>query len=173
MKREIDIDSAEHQQTVARLLDTAERLFGEHGYDGVGMRMLASEAQVNLGAATYHFGSKEVLYTETFMRRFRPMNAARVELLRKAIAAAKGAPISVETIVDCMLRPPFESGIQHPAFHRFLARNLGTPPPFILEAIYHEVAPGMEEFIAAFRRALPDVPEDLLHLRAMFSMGSL
>jgi AcrR family transcriptional regulator len=36
---------AEDQATVTRLLDTAERLFGELGYDGVGMRMLADEAK--------------------------------------------------------------------------------------------------------------------------------
>jgi AcrR family transcriptional regulator len=54
-----------------RLLDSAERLFGEHGYNGVGMRALAERAQVNLAATTYHFGSKKALYVETFLRRFR------------------------------------------------------------------------------------------------------
>ena len=46
-----------HQSTVTaqKLLDTAERLFGEHGYSGVGMRALAQAAKVNLAATTYHF----------------------------------------------------------------------------------------------------------------------
>ncbi len=57
------------------LLDMAERLFDEHGYDGVGMRALAEEAKVNLGVAIYHYSSKEALCIETFMRRFRPANA--------------------------------------------------------------------------------------------------
>ncbi len=159
--------------TVARLLDTAERLFGELGYDGVGMRLLADEAGVNLGAATYHFGSKEKLYIEAFMRRFRPTNAERLKLLKAAEGGAGGKPLAVEAIVECMLRPPFESGLEHPAFHRLLVRNLLMPPPFIHAAIIREIEPTMMAFIEILKRSLPDVPEDLIHLRTMFAMGSL
>jgi AcrR family transcriptional regulator len=166
-------ESAKDQATVTRLLDTAERLFGELGYDGVGMRMLADEAKVNLGAATYHYGSKEALYIETFMRGFRPVNAERLRLLRDAETQAGGKPVSVEKIVECMIRPPFESGLEHPAFHKFLARNLLMPPQFIHAAIEKELLPGVEVFIAALKRARPDVPEDLLHLRSMFAMGAM
>lgn len=165
--------SVEDQETVTRLLDAAERLFGESGCDGVGMRLLAEEAKVNLGAATYHFGTKEALYVETFMRRFRPTNAERLELLKAAEAKAGGKPMRVEVIVECMLRPPFESGLKHPAFQRLLARNLLMPPPFIHLAIIREIEPNMRAFIKALKRSLPDVPEDLIHLRTMFAMGSL
>ena len=164
---------AKDKATVTRLLDTAERWFGELGYDGVGMRMLADEAKVNLGAATYHYGSKAALYIETFMRGFRPVNAERLRLLRDAETQAGGKPVSVEKIVECMIRPPFESGLEHPAFQKFLARNLLMPPPFIHAAIEKELLPGVEVFIAALKRARPDVPEDLLHLRSMFAMGAL
>jgi AcrR family transcriptional regulator len=173
VKRKPAIKPAHDPETVARLLDTAERLFGEHGYDGVGMRMLAEEAGVNLGAATYHFGSKESLYIETFMRHFRPTNAERLRRLREAEAQADGQPLAVEKIVECMIRPPYESGLQHPAFQRFLARNLLMPPPFIHAAIHREMAPGIAVFMAALKRALPGLPEDLLQLRTMFAMGAL
>ena len=156
-----------------RLLDAAERLFAEHGFDGVGMRQLADEAKVNLGAATYHFGSKEALFTETFMRRFRPANAERLRLLREAVQAAGGKHLSVEKIVECMIRPPFESGLERPAFHLFLARNLFKPPPFLHAAIHKELAPNIEVFIRALRRVLPGLPEDLIHLRTMLGMGGL
>ena len=164
---------AGQQETVARLLDAAERLFAEHGFHGVGMRQLADEAKVNLGAATYHFGSKETLFVETFMRRFRPTNAERSRLLREAEAATGGKPLPVEKIVECMIRPPFESGLAHPAFHLLLARNLFKPPPFLHAAMHKELAPNMEVFIAAFRRALPKLPEDLIHLRTMLGMGGV
>ncbi len=159
--------------TVDRLLDAAERLFAEHGYEGVGMRQLADEAKVNLGAATYHFGSKEKLFIETFMRRFRPTNAERLRLLAEAEAQAGGKPLPVEKVVECMIRPPFESGLAHPAFHMFLARNLFKPPPFLHAMLHREIAPNMERFIAALRRTLPGLPEDLIHLRTMWGMGVL
>lgn len=173
VKRESTAKSAKTGHTVTRLLDAAERLFGEHGYDGVGMRMLADEAKTNLGAATYYYGSKESLYLETFMRRFRPTEAARLRMLREAEAEAGEKPVTVEKIVECMIRPPFESGLEHPAFQKFLARNLLMPPPFIHAAIEKELLPGVEMFITALKRARPDVPEDLLHLRSMFAMGAL
>ena len=166
-------DSKPDAGTVDRLLDVAERLFAEHGFHGVGMRQLAEEAQVNLGAATYHFGSKEALLVETFMRRFRPMNAERLRLLREAEAAAGGQPVPVEKIAECMIRPPFESGLEHPAFHLFLARNLFKPQPFLDAALHKEMAANVDVFVAAYRRALPEVPEDLIHLRSMLGMGGL
>jgi len=156
--------------TADRLLDAAEKLFAKHGFDGVGMRQLADEAKVNLGAATYHFGSKETLFIETFMRRFRPMNAERLRLLQ---AAENDQPLTVEKIVECMVRPPFESGLNYPAFHTFLASNLFNPPPFLDAAVDQELAPGAEMFIQAFQRALPELPEDLIHLRTMLGMGGL
>jgi AcrR family transcriptional regulator len=167
------IRPADDGDTAERLLDAAERLFGEHGYDGVGMRALAEAAKVNLGAATYHFGSKRALYIEAFMRRFRPANAERLRRLQEAAAAAKGAPLAVEKIVDCMIRPPFLSGLQHPDFHVMMARNLFMPPPFLQAALHKEIKPNADAFIVALRRSLPRVPEDLLHLRTMFSMGAL
>ena len=155
------------------MLDTAERLFGEQGYHAIGMRMLADEARANLGAATYHFGSKEALYVKTFMRRFRPVNAKRLGMLEEAEAKSGGKPLPVEKIVECMIRPPFESGLEHPSFQRFLARNLLMPPPFLHAAIHKELAPNVAAFIVALQRSLPGFPEDLLHLRSMLAMGSM
>src|SRR5579863_3717411 len=99
--------------TATRLLDAAERLFGEHGYNGVGMRALADAAQVNLAATTYHFGSKKGLYVETFLRRFRTVNARRLELLAAAEQEEHSQPLGVERIVECMMRPSVEAGLEH------------------------------------------------------------
>ena len=163
---------ANERETVIRLLDAAERLFGEHGYDGVGMRALAEEAGVNLGAATYHFGSKEALYVETFMRRFRLADAERKRLLQEADAEANGQPLTVEKIVDCMMRPLFMLGLEHPAFHTLAMRNLFVPPPFIHKVFHKEMEPNRLIFLAALRRALPRLPSDLVQLREMFLMGA-
>jgi AcrR family transcriptional regulator len=165
--------SVEERATAGRLLDAAERLFGAHGLEGVGMRALAEAAGVNLGAASYHFGSKEALYLETFLRRFRPTNAQQLRLLQAAEAQADGRPVPVEKIAECLIRPPFESGRDHPGFREFLARNLFMPPPFLHAAMQKELEPNVAAFNAALRRSLPDIPVDLLHLRVMFAMGAL
>lgn len=173
MKSKITQEAAAGRETTERLLDTAERLFGEHGYDGVGMRLLAEAAKVNLGAATYHFGSKQALYVATIMRRLRPVNAERLRLLRTAQALARGRPLLVDTIVECMVRPPYVLGLEHPDFHTLLARALFMPPPFLEAVLHAELDPSDEVFVAALRRSLGKVPVDLIHLRVTFSMGAL
>src|SRR3989338_5324898 len=45
-----------------RLLAAARELFARSGYDAVSVRDLTARARANLGAVTYHFGSKEALY---------------------------------------------------------------------------------------------------------------
>jgi AcrR family transcriptional regulator len=165
--------NAHPPDTVSRLLDAAEKLFGEHGYDGVGMRALARASKVNLGAATYHFGSKRALYIETFMRRFRPINAERLMLLREAEARAADRVLAVEQIVDCMLRPSYFLGLAHPGFNALLARNFATPPAFLRVAFYREFESNVREFISALHRSLAHLPADLIQLRAIFSMGPL
>ncbi|HEY6457235.1 MAG TPA: TetR/AcrR family transcriptional regulator [Steroidobacteraceae bacterium] len=164
-----------HQSAVTaqRLLDTAERLFGEHGYNGVGMRVLARAAKVNLAATTYHFGSKKTLYVETFLRRFRGVNARRAELLAAAQREAHGQPLPVELIVECMMRPAMETGIEHPAFNKLLARTLLAPPKFLVQQLQAELEPNLRMFIAAFERALPEVPTEVLNLRLALALGAV
>ena len=49
------------KDTRERILETAERLFAESGFEGASVRAITSEAQVNLAALHYHFGSKDQL----------------------------------------------------------------------------------------------------------------
>ena len=158
--------------TATRLLDAAERLFGEHGYNGVGMRALADAAHVNLAATTYHFGSKKGLYVETFLRRFRAVNARRLEMLAAAEAEGRGQPPTVERIVECMMRPSVEAGLRHPAFNKMVARSLMAPPKFLHEHLKAELEPTLRLFIAALERALPAVPTELLNLRLALALGA-
>lgn len=171
MKRRAAAVKPEGHQTTQRLLDTAERLFGKHGYDGIGMRALARRAKVNLGAATYHYGSKKALYIEAFMRRFRPSNAEQLSLLRQAQASSQ--PLSVQIIVDCLVGPPYVMGSAHPNFGALLARNLVAPPAFLHAVLHPEIELTVQEYVAALQRCLPAVPVDLIRARVMFSMGSL
>ncbi|UCC71452.1 MAG: TetR/AcrR family transcriptional regulator [Gemmatimonadota bacterium] len=48
--------------TAAALVRAACELFARHGYDGASVRAITARAGANLGAITYHFGTKEALY---------------------------------------------------------------------------------------------------------------
>jgi AcrR family transcriptional regulator len=51
-----------------RLLDAAEELFAERGFEGTSVRQLTAKADCNVAAVNYHFGGKEQLYREIFER---------------------------------------------------------------------------------------------------------
>ncbi len=63
-------DARTTSASASRLVVTAERLFAEHGIDGVSLRQIAAEAGCgNNSAVHYHFGSKQGLITAIFEHR--------------------------------------------------------------------------------------------------------
>jgi len=67
--------------TKSRILDAAETLFIECGYEAMSLRQITSRAEVNLAAVNYHFGSKESLIHSMLSRRLDRLNQERVKLL--------------------------------------------------------------------------------------------
>ncbi|MBW2254223.1 MAG: TetR/AcrR family transcriptional regulator [Deltaproteobacteria bacterium] len=49
-------------ETPSRILEAADDLFGQLGYDGVSMRDVARRAGVNKALVFYHFGGKDALF---------------------------------------------------------------------------------------------------------------
>lgn len=65
------------------LLRAGRLLFAQHGYDATSIRQITREAGANLGAVTYHFGSKQALYHAV-------LEAALAPLASCIVAAAEG-----------------------------------------------------------------------------------
>lgn len=57
------IDKKDH------ILDVAERVFSELGFDGASTRVISGEAGVNMAMLNYYFGSKEGLFLAVFERK--------------------------------------------------------------------------------------------------------
>jgi len=51
------------------ILDVAERVFADMGYDGASTRLISGEAGVNMAMLNYYFGSKEGLFLAIFERK--------------------------------------------------------------------------------------------------------
>lgn len=56
-----------------RLLAAGRELFARNGYDGTSVRAITSKSKANLGAITYHFGSKHVLYYAVLSLLMKPL----------------------------------------------------------------------------------------------------
>jgi len=65
-----------------QIIETAERLFAERGFDGTSVRDIADEAGVNVAMISYYFGSKEKMMEALFELRVGSVKI-RVESLIK------------------------------------------------------------------------------------------
>src|SRR3954447_22854602 len=88
-----------------RILDAAEELFMEHGFEATSLRQITTAAEVNLAAVNYHFGSKEELFQSVLTRRLDPMNQERLALLTAYEQRVAPHPLSCEKIMSAMFIP--------------------------------------------------------------------
>jgi len=164
-------------ETRTRILDAAEELFMQHGFEGTSMRLLTSKAGVNLAAVNYHFGSKDALIEAVFRRRLDPMNVERVEALDELERAAGGAALEPEAIIRAFvaasLRMFEDARGGGRNFIRLLGRTYTEPTKQIRGLIGQLYAPAMARFKAALMRALPQMPPEELNWRMHFMFGTL
>jgi AcrR family transcriptional regulator len=116
--------------TRADLVSAARKLFSERGYDGASVRAITRDAGANLGAVTYHFGSKRALYAAVLEQGLRPL-AARV----RAVADSGGT--GLERMLG-VVRAYFDHLGDNPDLPRLLLQEIAAgkqPPPVVLEIV--------------------------------------
>ena len=124
--------------TRTALLHAGRELFARHGYDGASIRAITARAGANLGAVTYHFGSKERLY-EAVLDSFTAPLGARL----RAAAAAEQAPLDA---IEATIRALYEYLAANPAWpslmlHELaLSRPLPAPVRELLQTVFEQVA---------------------------------
>jgi AcrR family transcriptional regulator len=170
----LDATSAD---TKTRILDAAEELFTEHGFDATSLRQLTTAAGVNLAAVNYHFGSKEELFQAVLTRRLDPMNQERMDLLDALEREAGGKPASCEKVIFTMLIPALRLARDEKRggknFLRVLGRAYADPAPFVRHFLHAQYAGMIGRYKEAFLRALPHLSKQELTWRLHFVMGAL
>ena len=106
---------ARGEETRARIIAVALRLFGDRGFDGVSTREIAEEADVNPPALQYYFDSKEGLYcacaehvADRVLAASEPMLARAERLLAEkapAMALVEAYCAISESIIELMFGP--------------------------------------------------------------------
>lgn len=153
-------------QTRARILKVAERLFSEHGFDGVSMRALVARSSVNLSSVNYYFGSKEALFEEVFACRARVITEKRLKMLRECRSGNGGPPL-LDQIIEAFLRPVMEGGgdgggIAYARIRIRLAAERGAWARDLPSRLFDESS---HQFIDMLAAALPELPVEELYWR--------
>lgn len=162
--------------TRTRILDVAERLFVRHGYDGTSLRMITSDAGVNLAAVNYHFGGKEALMEAVLKRRLDWLNEERMRVLDELEARGKGQPPRPHQIVEAFFGTLIGMGCNRDRggeiFLRLIGRSFTSPNGFIRALLAEEYREVVERYKQAFVNALPDVPREEIAWRFQFMLGA-
>lgn len=74
-----DTASGGERKTSDRILDAAEILFAEQGFEGTAVRDIATRVQLNPASLYNHFPSKQVLYEAVLERRLAPVFAILIQ----------------------------------------------------------------------------------------------
>ncbi len=139
-----------------RILDAAQRVFADSGYDGASMRQIADVAGVPVALVSYHFGSKDGLYRAVFYRRV----PAIVDQRHAGIAIAMSEPDldrRLELLVKVLVMPwlRMRARDKDPSLGRLLSRETIDPNSEMRGIIRDLLDPVAHELLAALASALP------------------
>jgi AcrR family transcriptional regulator len=145
------------EPTQVRLLDAAERLLGDRGFDAVSLRAINAEAGSNVAAAHYHFGSKAALVRAVLDRRMAVLAAERAELLGPLETEPTPSAHDVATV---FVRPLFalahdDHGARYVRFLAALYRAGNDWFPVLADAF----APQNAQIGPVLARATPDLDD--------------
>ena len=87
--------AAQAERTRKQILETAQRLFNEHGYDATSLQMIADEMGLTKAAVYYHFRAK----TDILHAAMQP-GIQRLEALLDDAAALRGRRARIEYLVN-------------------------------------------------------------------------
>jgi AcrR family transcriptional regulator len=165
------------KDTKERILDAAERLFADRGFDGTSLRTITAEAGANLGAVNYHFGSKEELIEAVFVRRLKPINRERLarldDLEKRPLAGGPVLEEIIEAFIGPALRMSRAPGRDATVVMRLLGHAISQPEEKIRRLFTAQFGEVIERFMAALKRALPACPEEEIFWRFFFMVGSM
>jgi AcrR family transcriptional regulator len=154
--------------TRQRILNAAERLFAERGYDRTSIRAIVAKARVNQAAINYHFGGKDGLYREVLHEAFRVLTEHQFAHAQEATTMSRE-----EALQEFVRRQlwPLMGRDELSRYLRIFNWETVRPTPVFRKMLSEEAAPYMGLAIELVRRFLPDADQRTLTVAAIWLIG--
>jgi len=160
-----------------RLVEAAEKLFAEHGFEVVSVRDITQAAGGNVAAVNYHFGSRDGLVAVVMTRYLAAVHEERLALLDAAEQRWGRKPVPLEEVVAAFVLPLIsqmaQSKLPEPLFYRLMGRIFSSHNPSQPGEIRDLPNVSIDRFIHSLGRALPTLTEEDLIWRLHFVVGAL
>lgn len=172
--REIKFPQSESKR---RLLDAAEQLFADRGFEVVSVRDVTQLAKANVAAINYHFGSRDGLIALVATRYITPVNEERLVRLETLERKWAGKAVPVEEIIDAFVRPLVgivqKSEMSERLFCKLMGRIFSLQGNGLPVAIEEQMRVLSDRFTRALAKSLPTVLPEELVWRTHFVVGSM
>ncbi|MBN2137355.1 MAG: CerR family C-terminal domain-containing protein [Sedimentisphaerales bacterium] len=171
-KHAVESDSAGVRE---RLIDKAEELFAEHGFEATSIRDLATAAGCNIASVNYYFGGKENLYREVFRSHLVPITDMRVASINEVMTRTRGKlelEVLLRAFADAFIAP-LKNEARASRFMKLMARemiNSHLPSDMFTNNV---IIPTMTVMQKALLMACPQLDESKVPLIVFSIVGQL
>ncbi|MBU2893826.1 TetR/AcrR family transcriptional regulator [Colwellia sp. D2M02] len=161
--------------TKNKILDAAELLFADKGFNGTSLREITSSAGVNLAAVNYHFGSKKELI-KAVMSRYMNELAPKLELALSVIVHSDDKP-NLDEVFFAFVEPLLylnEFKVNGTSiFLQLLGRGYTDSQGFLRWFLTTQYPNVFTHFTKAVHKAYPELTTQEMFWRLHFTMGTI
>jgi len=161
-------------QSRVRLIQAAEKLFADKGFDATSIREITKLAKCNVAAVNYHFGGKENIYLEVFRRHLQLLREIRIKGIQQIMS--RPGPVSLETILNAFAHLFYEPLVNEQSsgmFMKLMMREMLDPHLEPELFITEMIGPVRIALGQALQQVCPDLDDKTLGLCIFSLIGQL
>jgi AcrR family transcriptional regulator len=161
--------------TKNKILDAADILFADKGFNGTSLREITSQANVNLAAVNYHFGSKKELI-KAVMSRYMDELSPQLESALLLLCENDTKP-SLHDVFSAFIDPLLNlntlKGNGTSTFLQLLGRGYTDSQGFLRWFLTTQYPNVFTNFTKAIKIAYPELSAEEMFWRLHFTMGTI
>jgi len=161
--------------TQQKILDAAEHLFASSGFADTSLRQITSEAEVNLAAVNYHFGSKKELIQSVLQRYLSVLMPRLDQEFTRLLAEQKNVELNV--VLRVFVKPLLELNTVRAqgtrTFLQLLGRGYTDVQGHLRWFFNHHYGRVLDKFVLLVQQSCPQLPASEIFWRLHFSLGTI
>ena len=160
-----------------KLVEAAEKLFAEKGFDVVSVRDITQAAGGNVAAVNYHFGSRDGLVAVVMSRYMTPVNEERLARLEAAERNWGSKAVPLEEVLDAFVSPLVtqinKSEMSEKLFCKLIGRIFSVHSSGMPSEIEAQFSVLIGRFAKVLSKSLPGLTTEELVWRLHFVVGAM